>query len=168
MLAPDRRGGKAYGIFRDALAKKRLAAIGLVVLRTRQHLAAVLVEGDVLVLELLRFAHELRPVREALGGGAATPEPRATPGEAALAGQLIDRMAAPWDPGRYKDRYRSDLLEAIHRKAETGSVEPRHEPKEPPRGAIDLASLLEKSVASARASRASKKPKKRAGRSRAA
>ena len=142
---------------------------GLVVLRTRQHLAAVLVEGDVLVLELLRFAHELRPLREALGGGATPAEPRATPREAALAGQLIDCMAAPLGPRPVQGSGTGAiLLEAIHRKAETGAVEPRHEPAEPPRGAINLASLLEKSVAGARASRASKKPKKHTGRSRAA
>ncbi len=169
VLSPDKRGSKAYGIFREALAKKGLAAIGLVVLRTRQHLAAVLVEGDVLVLELLRFAHELRPLREAVGGGAVPAEPKATPKEAMLAGQLIDRMAAPWDPGRYKDQYRSDLLAAIHRKAETGSIEPSHAPAEPrARRPIDLVDLLEKSVAKAKDGRASKKPKKRAGRSKAA
>jgi DNA end-binding protein Ku len=77
-------------------------------------------------------------------------------------------MAAPWDPGRYKDQYRTDLLAAIHRKAETGATEPSHAPAERPGRAIDLVDLLEKSVASARGSRASKKPKKRPTRSRAA
>jgi DNA end-binding protein Ku len=152
VLLPDRSGQKAYAVLRDVLRKKALAAVGLVVLRTRQHLCAVTAEGDLLVLELLRFAHELRPLREiARGLDAAASRPSAK--ELALAEQLIERMVAEWDPARYKDTYREDLLAAIRRKAERGVLEPQHVPAAARARPIDLASLLEKSVASARKKR---------------
>ncbi len=150
-LLPDRRGQKAYAVLRDVLARKDLAAVGLVVLRTRQHLCAVTADGDLLALELLRFAHELRPSREVARAEATASKPSAK--ELALAGQLIDRMVVDWDPDKYKDRYRDDLLAAIRRKAETGVLEPQHVPAAPRATAIDLVSLLERSVASAKKKR---------------
>ena len=151
-ILPDKRGAKAYGVMRDAMAKKGLAALGYVVLRTRQHLCAVVPEGDLLVLELLRFAHELKPAREVASGmtGAA----KASPKEIELAEQLIDRMVVDWDPAKYKDSYRDDLLAAIRHKAATGSLEPRNVPAAARTQAIDLVSLLEKSVANAKGSKA--------------
>ena len=85
--------------------------------------------------------------RVARGGGAPS-KPSAK--ELALAEQLIDRMVVDWDPTRYKDTYRDDLLGAIRRKAETGVLEPQHVPAAPQGRPIDLASLLEKSVADAK------------------
>jgi DNA end-binding protein Ku len=152
-LLPDRRGQKAYAVLRDVLARKNLAAVGLIVLRTRQHLCAVTAEDDLLALELLRFVHELRPSREVAprAAGAAASKPSAR--ELALAGQLIDRMVVDWDPDKYKDRYRDDLLAAIRRKADSGVLEPQHVPAPARAAAIDLASLLERSVASAKKKR---------------
>ncbi|MEO7329804.1 MAG: Ku protein, partial [Minicystis sp.] len=59
-LAPGKRADKAYALFRDALERKRVVAVGTIVIRTRQHLCAILAQKDVLTLEILRFAHELR------------------------------------------------------------------------------------------------------------
>jgi|HubBroStandDraft_6_1064221.scaffolds.fasta_scaffold154933_3 DNA end-binding protein Ku len=149
-LLPDKRGQKAYAVLREVLAARNLAAVALMVLRTRQHLCAVTSEGDLLGLELLRFAHELRPSREierrAIDTGSSKPSAK----ELALAGQLIDGMVVDWDPDRYKDSYRDDLLAAIRRKAETGIVAPQHLPVAPRGPVLDLAGLLEQSVASAK------------------
>src|ERR1700677_1894185 len=82
---------------------------------------------DRLTLQLVRFAHELRSPSEAaasLGG-----VPKATPREVALAEQLIAGMVSPWEPSRYKDSYRDDLLAAIRQKAKSGTIEPRHVPE---------------------------------------
>ncbi len=155
VLSPDGRGNKAYFVLRDALAKRELAAVGLVVLRTRQHLCAVFADGDALSLELLRFAHELRPAREV--GGVGEPRVKATPKEVALAEQLIDRMVVDWDPAKYRDSYRDELLAALREKAKTGKIEPRNVPARRGPAPLDLAALLEKSVAGAR-----KKKNKRA------
>jgi DNA end-binding protein Ku len=144
---PDKRGTKAYAVMRDAMAKKGLAAVGYVVLRTRQHLCAVVAEGDLLLVELLRFPHELRPAREV---GGAVVKAEASAKELSLAEQLIDRMVVEWEPGKYKDSYRDELLDAIRHKAETGSLEPRNVPEKPGRAPIDLVALLEQSVAGAK------------------
>ena len=148
-LLPDKRGQKAYAVLRDVLAAKELAAVALVVLRTRQHLCGVWAEGDLLTLELLRFAHELRPSREVARRVIDAASARPSAKELALAGQLIDRMVVDWDPGRYRDGYRDDLLAAIRRKADTGVVEPQHVPVASRAPVLDLASLLAKSVTSA-------------------
>jgi DNA end-binding protein Ku len=123
------------------------------VMRTRQHLCAIVADGDRLTLELLRFAHELRSPEEAAASLGSVS--KATPREVALAEQLIAGMVSRWEPSRYKDTYRDDLLAALRQKARSGTVSPRHVPEV--RAPItDLASLLQKSLASAKKGKASR------------
>jgi DNA end-binding protein Ku len=159
---PDRGGAKAYRVLRDALEKKKLVAVALVVLRTRQHLCAALPEGDFLAIELLRFAHELRTSKEVAGEDPLSRAPAPTPKEAALAEQLITRLETTWDPNRYRDSYRDDLLAAIREKGDTGSLEPHNAPARAPAGVIDLAALLEKSVSKARGERGASRKRRSA------
>jgi DNA end-binding protein Ku len=140
-LVPGGRSNKAYAVLRDALAKKGLAAIALVVIRTRQHLCAIEPRGGRLELELLRFATELRPA-----GKSAVDAPKASPREVELAEQLIDSMVTEWNPARYKDTYTDELLRAIHEKARTGAVEARNVPARSTAAPLDLVSLLQKSL----------------------
>jgi DNA end-binding protein Ku len=144
-VIPEKRGIKAYAVLRDAMASKGYAAIALVVLRTRQHLCAVVPHGNGLVLELLRFAHELRPMEKVAVGAA-----KATPREIALAEQLIEGMASAWDPKRYRDSYSDDLLAAIRQKDKSGRIEPVGTPTPRPANVMDLAALLQKSLAGAK------------------
>lgn len=139
-LAPSKRGTKAYAVLRDAMLKRNLAAVALIVIRTRQHLCAVLAEKEGLVLEVLRFDHDLRPQ-------AIAKVEKATPKEVALAEQLIDGMVTSWEPSKYKDSYSDDLLKAIHEKAETGTLEAHHAPTRAREANVDLLSLLKDSVA---------------------
>ena len=159
-LLPDKRGERAYSVLRQVMAKRGLAAVGLLVLRTRQHLCAVMPEGDFLALDLLRFDHELRPASElpagANGGGA-----KPTSKELALAEDLVDRMVTDWDPSKYKDAYRDDLLDAIRQKAKTGTVEPRNVPEEARPEPIDLVRLLKRSVEGAKGSAKKKEDRRR-------
>ncbi|MEO6418073.1 MAG: Ku protein [Polyangiaceae bacterium] len=155
-LVPGKRGSKAYAVLRDAMLKRNLVAIALVVIRTRQHLCAVLAEKDMLVLELLRFDHELEPHAEV------GKLEKAAPREVKLAEQLIDGMVARWEPSKYKDSYTDDLLEAIHEKAETGKIGARHEPKRAAHSNVtDLLSLLKDSVARGKQAPSKKKKKPR-------
>jgi DNA end-binding protein Ku len=139
-LQPDARGSKAYAVLRDAMARKNLVAIARVVIRTRQHLCAVMAQGDYLELELLRFAHELR----APSGGPVTA--KASEQETKMADMLLESMVGPWQPEKYKDTYRDDLLAAIQEKAQTGAVEPRNAPAKGPPATTDLLALLQQSV----------------------
>ena len=145
LLAPAKRGEKAYAVLREALATRGRAAIATVVLRQRQHLAAVLAQGDALVLEILRFAHELRPMDAASGAGDA---PSVTDREREMAEALVDDMTTSFEPEKYKDSYRDDVLAMIDRKIKTGkAVTPDlGEAPEPTADTSDLTSLLQRSL----------------------
>jgi DNA end-binding protein Ku len=148
-LGPTKQGAKAYAILRDTLRKSGKVGIAKVVIRTRQHLAAVLVEDEVLVLQLLRFAHELKPLDDIEVPDEARKAPKASARELEMANQLIHSMEASWKPEQYHDEYRDDLLARIKRKAKEGEIEDVPEPEaERPRAAkvIDLADLLRRSV----------------------
>ncbi len=146
LIAPAKRGEKAYAVLRDALTKKERAAIATVVLRTRQHLAAVLVDGESLVLELLRFPHELKKA-DAAAVAKGDLDPKITDREQSMAEALIDQMTSDWDPSKYTDAYRDDVIAMIEKKAKTGKAVEVSAPKKKASGNVtDLASLLQKSL----------------------
>lgn len=144
-VLPERGAAKAYRVLHDALVRKGYVAVALVVIRTRQHLAALMPQGEGLVLDLLRFPEDLKsfaslerelPVKS-----------KVSDREAALAEQLVESLAGKWDPARYRDTYRDELLAAIERKADTGMLPPAATPARIPRHqVVDLVSLLQKSV----------------------
>ncbi|MEP7125136.1 MAG: Ku protein [Byssovorax sp.] len=145
-LAPGKRAEKAYTLFREALEHKKVVAVGTVVIRTRQHLCAIFPQGDLLVLEILRFAHELRGTEGLPLPKAPAKAARVTPRERAMAEELIESMRSDWKPERYHDSYHDDLLKLIERKAKTGKVAAPKK-REAARGnVVDLMSLLRKSV----------------------
>jgi DNA end-binding protein Ku len=149
-LAPGKRGEKAYALLRDALRKAGKAGIATVVIRTRQYLAAVFPQEDVLVMNTLRYAAELKGVED-LGIPAAALHAKASAREIDMALRLIDDMSEKWKPERFKDTYREDLLARIEEKVKAGQTEEITEPekgRKEPAGAevIDLMALLKKSV----------------------
>jgi DNA end-binding protein Ku len=151
-LAPGKRGEKAYALLRDALRKSGKAGVATVVIRTRQYLAAVLPQQDVLVMNTLRYAGEIRSAEE-LDLPAAALQARASAKEMDMALRLIDDMSEKWKPEKFKDTYREDLLARIEEKVKAGQTEeitaPEKGGKEAAAGAevIDLMALLKKSVA---------------------
>jgi len=172
-VAPDKQGKKAYALLRDTLAESGKAAIAKVVIRTRQHLAALVARDGILVLIVLRFAHELKkPTDLDVPGSAKTLG--ITPKERSMAKTLVDSMAGDWKPTEYKDHYRDDLMKLIRERAKRGDVNSiPDEPKKKaaaPRTAkvIDLVSLLAQSMEKshrrpAKTARAAKKPRKARG-----
>jgi len=113
-LAPaGKPAGKAYALLREALAHSERVGIGTIVLRQREHLAALAPTGNALVLATLRYAHEIRDADALDLPAAGRPDKR----ELALAGQLIDTLATEWDPARYRDTYRDVMLKVIEQKA---------------------------------------------------
>lgn len=148
-LAPTKKKSKGYALLRETLRKHGKVAVATVVLRARQHLCAVLVRGDALLLELLRYGHELRdPSGLDLPGGDLE-ELGITKKELEMAGKLVEGMAGEWDPSRYRDEYRDDLLELIEKKAGKGETEPVAVAGPKPKkesGVIDIMDLLKRSV----------------------
>ena len=104
-----------------------------VVVKTRQHLAAVLVHDRVLVLDILRYASELRdPSRLRVPGD--RPEGlRISDRELKMAERLVAEMTEDWDPKQYHDEYRDELLAFIKKRGRAGKVTLRPETEEEPR-----------------------------------
>lgn len=153
-LVPAKSGRKAYVLLREALRRSGRAGIATVVIRTRQYLAALVPHNDALVLELLRFAHELRPVEDLDLPGDDLEALGISDREMAMAEQLVQLMAAPWDPGQYRDEYRDDLLRMIEQKAKAAGV--TQVAKAAAMGAssgevVDIVALLKRSVEQRRA-----------------
>jgi DNA end-binding protein Ku len=159
-LEPARGGERGYALFREALRRRDRVAVATVVVKTRQHLAAIVVQDRVLVLDLLRYASELRdPSRLRVPGpGVKGVSER----ELKMAERLIDEMTEPWNPERYRDEYRDELLAFIKKRGRAGKLaaapEEEEEPVRHPRAdVIDIADLLQKSLAD-KGARARSKP----------
>ena len=178
-LAPGKRGEKAYALLRDAMAKAGKAGIATVVIRTKQYLAALVPQGDALILNTLRYHDELKSAQDLeipdkLKGYKASAK------ELDMALTLIDDMADEWKPAQYHDTYHEDLLKRIEEKVKAGQTEEITAPEKEERAAkgaevIDLMSLLKKSVAGGRKGAAKerepereRKPKRAARKRRAA
>jgi DNA end-binding protein Ku len=166
-LAPGKRGEKAYALLREALKKAGKIGIATVVIRTRQYLAALIPHGDVLLMNTIRYADEVRPVEELGIPEASLRGAKVTAKEIDLALRLIDDMADRWKPAQYKDTYREDLLKRIEEKVKAGQTKeitaPQKEGAEEKAGAevIDLMALLRKSVEGKAKAAAAKAPGKR-------
>jgi len=145
-LKPEKRGEKAYALLRDTLEKAGKAGIASVVIRTKQYLAALVAQDELLVLNTLRYADELKDPAEL-----EIPKAKVTAKELDMALRLVEDMADEWHPDRYKDTYKDDLLKRIKQKVKAGETEELTEPEKAPRkeksaDVIDLMSLLKKSV----------------------
>jgi DNA end-binding protein Ku len=143
-LEPQKKGAKAYALLREALKSSGKVGIAKVVIKTRQHLAAVKPEENALVLELMHFSEEL-----------VEPDALQIPGnvdigsrELDMASELIDRMAGHWEPEKFSDEYRHALLDLINKKIEHGGEVPAEERpgKRPSSKVIDLVSVLQESL----------------------
>lgn len=150
-LEPLKRGEKGYGLLREILRRTGRVGIAKVVLRTREYIAAVLPYDKVLVLDLLRYAHELRQPRELNVPGEDLAALGIRDKEIELGERLVESMVSPWQPEKYHDEYRDDLMRVIEAKIEAGETKVLYAPKpvEMPRGAeiIDLMAALKRSVA---------------------
>ncbi len=163
-LAPQKVGKKAYALLRETLRRTGKAGIGKIVIRTRQHLAAVIAHERALLLVLLRFADELKPESDLDLPELSLKKLGLSSKELAMAEQLVEGMAETFDPEKYGDDYRRDLMKLIQRKVKAGEINSLPEatkqkarrPSSP--RAIDLADLLAKSVQGPKKSGAKHRP----------
>jgi DNA end-binding protein Ku len=144
-LEPQKGGDKAYVLLRDTLKKTGKVGIAKVVIKTRQYLAGVKAEDDVLILELMHFAEELAEADKLNVPKKLEPAKR----EIDMATALVDSMSSKWDPTKYRDDYRDALMEVIEEKVEAGGKEIEEKPKKkapPSTKVIDLVSVLQESL----------------------
>jgi DNA end-binding protein Ku len=152
-LLPQEGAEKPYRLLVKALAETGRVAIAKVVIRNKQHLSCLRPVDDALVLETMYYANEVRQPEEA-------PTPRVREAEVEMAKTLIENLAAKWDPKRYHDRYRNELLDLLEKKAK-GAPLPEREEK-PEGEVVDLMEALRQSVAATKKARKpAKKPAKR-------
>ncbi len=150
-LGPDKGAERAYALLVQAMKDARKVAIARFVLRNKEHLAAIRPMGDVLTLTTMRFHDEVSSPQDLDGevfeeAKPKKPEKR----ELDMAKQLIESLTSDFEPDKYRDEYREELLDLLERKAEGKEVvsAPTEEPK--PTKAPDLMAALEESLAAVR------------------
>jgi DNA end-binding protein Ku len=150
-LAPTKGGEKVYALLREALLDTGKIGIALLVLHNKQHLAALIPTPEAIVLNTLRWATEVKDADDldlpAKGLKAAAIKPK----ELAMATQLIESMSEQWDPGRYKDTFRDDIMALVKRKLKEGqpkkiSNQKIEVPELEDDSATDLTELLKRSL----------------------
>jgi DNA end-binding protein Ku len=159
-LVPEKRGQKAYALLRDTLAKAGKAGVATFVIRSKQHLAALVPVDDVLLLNTLRYPDEVRAPKEI---DVATPKVSAKERELAL--KLVEDMSGKWEPRKLHDTYREDILARVKQKVKAGQTEEITEPEEgaerPRAEVIDLMAALKKSVSKGASAKGGRKHKRR-------
>ena len=156
-LAPDKGGQHAYALLREALKQSGRTGIAKIIIREAEHLAAVEVIDDAIVLTLLRYDDELVDADQlAFPSG-----DKVRKAELDMAKMLIDNLAAEWDPSKYTDEYRENLMKLI--KARVKGEKPHLPAAEAPASGqvVDLMERLRQSLdARAGSSRNQKKARK--------
>ena len=142
-MEAGRGGDKAYVLLRDALFDSKKIGIAKVVIKTRQHLAAIKPQKRELMLELMHFPDEILDASE-FKAPAAKAVGKA---EMNMAQQLIESMSTGWDPHKYQDDYRETLEKIIENKIEKGGKKPPPPGKRSrPSNFVDLVSVLQQSI----------------------
>ncbi|MCY1406002.1 Non-homologous end joining protein Ku [compost metagenome] len=158
-LSPDKRGGKVYALLREALESSGKVALAEVVLRTRQHLAALMPVESALVLVMLRWPAQVRSL-DVLELGPEVTGAKLARGELDMARRLIEDMSSEWKPEDYQDNFTAKVMELVGRKAKAGRIERVEGPAEEAaaRGAdiIDLTELLRRSLGGKKAGKEGK------------
>ncbi len=172
-LVPQRNGVKGYFLLMEALKKTKKVAVAKVVMRTKMHLVAVMAKGDYLVMEIMRFAHEVLSVYE-VDYLKDVEKPKFNPKEVKMAEELIDGMTAKWNPEQYEDTFNDDIMKIINFKVNAGETnnidygELVKEEKGNTGTVVDLMPLLRKSLEEKKKSKtAAHATKKKASRKKA-
>lgn len=141
-ILPGSGGERAYALLREALRKTGWIGVAKIILRDAQHLAAVEVIEQALVLTMMRYADELVDI----GKFSFPPAGTVQKAELDMAKALIEGLAGKWQPEKYTDDYRDNLMRVI--KARMKGVQPRlKDTGEPVRGeVVDLMERLRKSL----------------------
>ena len=147
-LVPGDTAAKPYALLHTAMRESGKAAVARFVLRTKQHLAIIRPVGDALAVSTVVYHDEVIPTSklDGLPGEEVAPNER----ELAMANQLIESMTVEWEPERYSDTHREQVLELIERKASGEDVTAVPEPEREAGDVVDLVAALEASLAAAR------------------
>ncbi|HLL92191.1 MAG TPA: Ku protein [Solirubrobacteraceae bacterium] len=169
-LAPGPGGAKPYRLLLEAMHETGRVAIARVVIRSKEQLVALRPIGDALGMATMLFADEVLPP-ERVDEIAEAAQVKTTRRELDVAEQLIDSLAGDFQPDKYSDTYRQQVLALIERKAEGKQIAVQPEPEEVAAPAPDLMSALKASLDAVRARQSedgAAKPRKKAAGAKAA
>jgi DNA end-binding protein Ku len=152
-LVPDKGGERVYALLREALEQSQKLAVATFVLRSRQHVAALMPVDQLIALNTLRYQEEIQPHPE-VAKAVARKTNGASGRELDMALKLVDEMTEKWQPQDYRNTYRDDLIKRIEQKVKAGQTHTLTEPEAEvteQRAAgggkvVDLMSLLERSL----------------------
>jgi DNA end-binding protein Ku len=148
-LAPDKGGLKPYALLADALRDSKRCAVGSWTSKGKQHTVALRAAGDVLVMQQLFFASEIRPTTEII-----VPEVQFKDGERKLALQLIEQQSSDaFDPRAYTNEVKARIDAAIEEKMQGKEISVTQAPRRDAPNVVDLMEVLRKSLKSAQGSR---------------
>ena len=150
-LAPGKGGDKVYALLRETLRKTGKIGIATVVIRVKQHLAALVCVGDTIVLNTLRFADEIRDTSELKLPASGAKSAVVSDKELKMAMALVDGMSEPWKPEQYHDSYREDILALVEKKVKahqtkTITMPSKEAPAARSSNVVDLVALLQQSL----------------------
>ena len=153
-LEPQKGGERAYALMRDALAESKKVGIAKVVLKSREHLAAVKSIGNMMTLQTMRFAHEI------VDAGSLNLPQKAeiSKKEMDLANTLIDSMSDRFDARKYKDDYYDKVLSLIQMKVAGVSPAVPAAVGPGPAKVVDLMEILKQSLTEAKKAKAARTP----------
>ncbi|RNF83345.1 Ku protein [Montanilutibacter psychrotolerans] len=155
VLVPARKAEKGYVLLREALASTGRIGVARVVIRTREHLCAVMPQGDALLLMMMRYPQELVDIDEYKIPSGKHGDYRITAKEQQFSEQLIETMSGEWKPDSYRDEFRERLHDVVGKRMKAHGVV-RHDEEESAShedaatNVVDFMSLLQQSIASKR------------------
>jgi len=111
-LEPEKTGAKAYALLRDALEKSGKVGLGTYVMRTKEAIGIIKPMDNILVLNKMRFAEEIRDHKDLK-----VPDDKSKPNELKMALALIDQLSGSFEIDKYHDTYSDQLMKVIEAKA---------------------------------------------------
>src|SRR5687768_16018861 len=153
-LTPVKGGERSYALLREAMREAGLVGVATIVLREAQHLAALEVKDDAMVLTMMRYAEELVDMSEYKFPTAK--DVRKTVLQ--MARTLVEQLADKWDPEQYTDEYRANLMKIIKAKMKGRTVNIKETPEPQQAEVVDLMERLRQSLQGAGSARKTKAP----------
>src|SRR3954468_4255981 len=140
-LEPQKGGEKAYALLHKALSGTDKIGIAKVVISNREYLAAVKADGLFLILELMHFASEVLTPAELN-----RPNTELNDKELKMAQALVDSMTVAWEPDKYRDEYRTAVMDLIEQKAKNKKIDVKPSAPHPATNVVDLVKVLQESL----------------------
>src|SRR2546421_5178630 len=141
-LEPQKGGEKAYALLHKALTGTGKIGIAKVVISNREYLASVKPDGLFLVLDLMHFASEILAPEELKNGSTTA----ITDKELKMAQSLVESMSVDWEPEKYRDEYRTAMMEIFEQKAQHKEIAKKPAPAVRTTNVVDLVKVLQESL----------------------